>query len=82
MECYNCEDAKLNENYVCTKCKLRLCRYCEERMYNHYEDRMCYFCDEDYCQVCTTYLSEGTHGLCRSCLTTAAQLYIEKMQKE
>ena len=60
MECYNCEDAKLNENHVCTKCKLRLCRYCEERMYDHYEDRMCYFCDEDYCQVCTTYLSELT----------------------
>ena len=82
MECCNCEDAKLNENYVCAKCKLRLCRYCEERMYDHYEARMCYFCDEDYCQVCTRYLSEGTHRLCRSCLAIAAELYIQKMQKE
>ena len=81
MECYNCEDAKLNENYVCTKCKLRLCRYCEERMYDQYENRMCYFCDKNYCQVCNQYLSEGTHELCRSCLATAAQLYIQKMQK-
>ena len=79
MECCNCEDVKLNENYVCSKCKLRLCR--EERMYDHYEDRMCYFCDKDYCQVCTTYLSEGTHGLCRTCLAVAAEQYIEKMQK-
>ena len=82
MECYNYEDTKLNENYVCTKCKLRLCRYCEERMYDHYENRMCYFCDESYCQICTKYLSEGTHRLCRSCLATAAELYIQKMQKE
>ena len=82
MECYNCEDAKLNENYVCTKCKLRLCRYCEERMYDQYENRMCYFCDKNYCQVCNQYLSEGTHGLCRSCLATAAEVYIQKMQKE
>ena len=82
MECYNYEDTKLNENYVCTKCKLRLCRYYEERMYDHYENRMCYFCDESYCQICTKYLSEGTHRLCRSCLATAAELYIQKMQKE
>ena len=82
MECYNYEDTKLNENYVCTKCKLRLCRYCEERMYDHYENRMCYFCNESYCQICTKYLTEGTHGLCRSCLATAAELYIQKMQKE
>ena len=51
-------------------------------MYDHYEDRMCYFCDEDYCRVCTKYLSEGTHGLCRICLATAAELYIQKTQKE
>ena len=81
MECCNCE-AKLNENYVCAKRKLRLCHQCEERMYDHYEDRMCYFCDEDYCRVCTKYLSEGTHGLCRICLATAAELYIQKTQKE
>ena len=81
MECLNCEEVKLDENYVCKKYKLKLCRYWEERMFDHYEDRMCNFCDEDYCQVCTRYLSEGMHGLCRSCLATAAELYIEQMQK-
>ena len=81
MECLNCEEVKLDENYVCKKCKLKLCCYCEERMFDHYEDRMCSFCDEDYCQVCTRYLSEGMHGLCRSCLATAAELYIEKNAK-
>ena len=50
-------------------------------MFDHNEDRMCDFCDEDYCQVCTRYISEGTNGLCRSCLATAAELYIEQMQK-
>ena len=79
MECLNCEEAKLDENYVCKKCKLKLCRYCEDRMFDHSEDRMCDFCDEDYCQVCTRYLSEGMHGLCRSCLANAAEQY--KMQK-
>ena len=58
-----------------------VCRYCEERMFDHYEERMCAFCDENYCRVCTRYISEGTHGLCRSCLATAAELYIEQMQK-
>ena len=47
--------------------------------YDHYENRMYDFCDENYCQVCTRYLSEGMHGLCRSCLATAAEQY--KMQK-
>ena len=81
MECDNCEDVKLDKNYVCKKCKLKLCRYCEERMYDHYEDRMCYFCEENYCQVCTTYLSEGAQGLCRTCLAIAAEVYIQQMQK-
>ena len=81
MECDNCEDVKLDKNYVCKKCKLKLCRYCEERTYDHYEDRMCYFCEENYCKVCTSYLSEGTHGLCRSCLAIAAEVYIQQMQK-
>ena len=81
MECDNCEDVKLDKNYVCKKCKLKLCRYCEERMYDHYEDRMCYFCEENYCKVCTSYLSEGTHGLSRSCLAIAAEVYIQQMQK-
>ena len=82
MECFNCEEVKLDESYVCKKCKLKLCRYCEDRMFDHNEDRMCDFCDEDYCQVCTRYISEGTNGLCRcrSCLATAAELYIEQMQ--
>ena len=79
MECLNCEEAKLDENYVYKQCKLKLCRYCEDRMFDHYEDRMCDICDEDYCQVCTRYLSEGMHGLCRSCLANAAEQY--KMQK-
>ena len=76
MECYDCEE-KLNEKKVCTKCKLKLCPFCEERMYDHYEERMCEYCDIDYCQVCTQYLSEGTNGLCRSCLNIAAELYIQ-----
>ena len=76
MECYNC-DGKLNEK-VCVQCKLKLCNFCEERMYDHYKERMCEVCDEDYCQVCVRYLSEGTEGLCRSCLSLAAQEYIEK----
>ena len=76
MDCYNC-DSKLNEG-VCVKCKLKLCNFCEERMYDHHKERMCEFCDEDYCQVCVRYLSEGAEGLCRSCLSNAAQEYIEK----
>ena len=80
MECLNCKEVKLDENNVCKKCKLKLCRYCEDRMFDHYEDRMCDFCDEDYCRVCTKYLSEGMHGLCRSCLANATKLYIRQMQ--
>ena len=81
MECYNCEDTKLDEEKVWTKCKLKLCLFCEERMYDHYEERMCEYCDEDYCQVCTQYLSEGANGLCRSCLAIAAELYIQNHNK-
>ena len=73
MECLNCEEVKLDNKYVCKKCKLKLCRYCEERR--------CEFCDENYCRVCTTYLSEGAHRLCRSCLAAAAERYIEEMEK-
>ena len=76
MDCYKCENVKLDENKVCIKCKLKLCSYCQERMFNHYEERMCDNCDIDYCQVCYRYLSEGTNGLCRSCLTNAAEEYI------
>ena len=43
MECSNCEEVKLDENYVCKQCKLKLCRFCEEGMYDHYENRMCDF---------------------------------------
>ena len=81
MDCYNCENVKLNKNKVCTKCKLKLCSFCEERMFDHYEERMCDYCDIDYCQVCCQYLSEGTNGLCRTCLANAAQEYIEKHGK-
>ena len=76
MDCQNCENVKLDENKVCTKCKLKLCSYCEERMFNHFEERMCDYCDIDYCQVCYQYLSEGTNGLCRTCLANAAEEYI------
>ena len=47
-------------------------------MFDHYEDRMCDYCDIDYCQVCCQYLSEGTNGLCRTCLAIAAEEYIRK----
>ena len=76
MDCYNCENVKLDKDKVCTKCKLKLCSYCEERMFNHYEERMCDYCDIDYCQVCYQYLSKGTNGLCRTCLVNAAEEYI------
>ena len=76
MDCQNCENVKLDKNKVCTKCKLKLCLYCEERMFDHYEERMCHHCDIDYCRVCYQYLSEGTNGLCRSCLANAAEEYI------
>ena len=84
MDCYNCEqeEVKLNEQNVCTKCKLKLSPFCQERMFDHYEERMCEYCDEDYCQVCCQYLSEGTNGLCRSCLTIAAELYIQNQNKK
>ena len=78
MDCYNCENNKLDEKKVCQKCKLKLCFFCEERMFNHFEERMCSYCDIDYCQVCCRYLSEGTNGLCRSCLVIAAEEYIRK----
>ena len=76
MECCNCENAKLDENNVCKNCKLKLCSYCQDRMFNHFEDRMCDSCDVDYCQVCFQYLSEGQNGLCRTCLSKAAEEYI------
>ena len=84
MDCYNCEqeEVKLNDKNVCTKCKLKLCPFCQERMYDHYEERMCEYCDEDYCRVCCQYLSEGTNGLCRSCLAVAVELYIQNQNKK
>ena len=80
MDCCNCEK-ELDKENVCMKCKLKLCPFCEERMYDHYEERMCEYCDIDYCQVCCRYLSEGTHGLCRSCLATAAEQYIQNQNQ-
>ena len=80
MDCQNCENVKLNKDKVCSKCKLKLCSFCEEWMFDHYEERMCDYCDIDYCQVCCQYLSEGTNGLCRTCLVIAAEEYIRKMQ--
>ena len=78
MDCCNCKNQKLDENNVCKKCKLKLCSYCQDRMFDHYEERMCEHCDIDYCQVCFQYLSEGTNGLCRTCLANAAEEYIRK----
>ena len=78
MECLKCEKVKLNENNECVKCKLKLCSGCQDRMFDHYEDRMCEHCNLDFCQVCCRYLSEGMHGLCRTCLANAAEEYIEK----
>ena len=80
MDCCNCEK-ELDKENVCMKCKLKLCPFCEERMYDHYEERMCEYCDIDYRQVCCRYLSEGTHGLCRSCLATAAEQYIQNQNQ-
>ena len=57
--------------------KKTLCPVCEEHMYNGREERMCEYCDEDHCQICGDYISEGLHGLCRDCLSDAAQYYIE-----
>ena len=48
MDCYNCENVKLDEKKVCAKCKLKLCSFCEERMFDYYEERMCEYCDIDY----------------------------------
>ena len=76
MDCQNCENVKLDKDRVCSKCKLKLCAYCEERMFDHSKERMCDHCDIDYCQVCYQYLCEGTNGLCRRCLTNAAEEYI------
>ena len=76
MDCQNCENVKLDKDKVCTKCKLKLCSFCEERMFDHFEERMCDYCDIDYCRVYYQYLSEGTNGLCRSCLANAAEEYI------
>ena len=81
MDCYNCENVKLDKNRVCVKCKLKLCYFCEERMFDHYEERMCDYCDIDYCQVCCQYLSERTNGLCRTCLAIAAEEFIKKNGK-
>ena len=35
------------------------------------------YCDEDRCQVCAGCISEGLHGLCRDCLSQAAEYYIQ-----
>ena len=59
--------------------QIKIMSFLRRTNYDHYENRMCDFCDENYCQVCTRYLSKGMHGLCRSCLATAAEQY--KMQK-
>ena len=46
-------------------------------MYDAKEERMCEYCDGDCCQVCAAYIREGLHGLCRECLSRAAECYIQ-----
>ena len=71
----DCDFEKLDENN--SQCEKTLCPYCEDYMYDAKEERMCGYCDEDRCQVCADYISEGLHGLCRDCLSQAAEYFIQ-----
>ena len=73
MDCIDCDFEKLDEN----DCEKTLCPYCEDHMYDPKEERMSKYCDEDRCQVCAGYISEDLHGLCRDCLSQAAEFYIK-----
>ena len=83
MDCTDCIQAggndfeKLDENNCCPQCEKVLCPYDKDHMYDANKERMCKYCDEDHCQVCAGYISEGLHGLCRDCLTQAAEYYIQ-----
>ena len=83
MECIDCIQAggkgfeKLDENNCCPQCEKTLCPYCEDHMYDAKEERMYEYCDEDRGQVCAGYISEGLHGLCKDCLSQAAEYYIQ-----
>ena len=83
MDCIDCIQAggkdfeKLDKNNCCPQCEKTLCPYCEDHMYDAKEERMCEYCDEDRCQVCADYISEGLHGLCRDCLSRAAEYFIQ-----
>ena len=76
MNCIDCDFEKLDENDCCPQCEKTLCPYCEDHMYDAKEERMCEYCDEDRCQVCAGYISEGLYGLCRDCLSQAAEYYM------
>ena len=84
MDCVDCIQAgksdaeKLDDENRCPQCEKTLCPDCWEHMYDAGEERRCEYCDEDRCQVCDDYISEGLHGLCRDCLDSAAQEYIER----
>ena len=77
MECIDCDFEKLGENNCCPHCEKTLCPYWEDHMYDAKEERMCEYCGEDRCQVCGACISEGLHGLCRDCLSQAAEYYIQ-----
>ena len=70
MDC--CDFEKLDENNCCPQCEKTFCPYWDH-MYDAKEERMCGYCDEDRSQVCVTFISEGLYGLCRDCLSRAAQ---------
>ena len=82
MDCIDCIAAggkdfeKLDENNYCPQCEKTLCPECWNHMYHAGEEMRCEVCNEDYCQVCDDYISEGMHGLCRDCLSLAANEYI------
>ena len=75
MDCIECDFEKLDKNNF--QCEKTLCPYCEDYMYDAKEERMCEYCDEDRCQVCAIFISEGLYGLCRDCLSRAAEYYIQ-----
>ena len=83
MECIDCIQAggkdfeKLDENNCCPQCEKILCPYCEDHICDAKEERMCEYYDEDRCQVCAGCISEGLRGLCRDCLSRAAEYYIQ-----
>ena len=77
MNCIDRDLEKVDENDCCPECEKTLCPYWEDHMYDAEEERVCEYCDEDRCQECTAYIGEGLNGLCRDCLSRAAEYYIQ-----